>query len=367
MRQIVAPAGFSLTGSTSPEDDDGVGNYEDGAAWISKLCRANGWGDRADEVVARFQSLISPLSNPSFEISVTGGSLRTVIECGRAALAEEALCRAGMTQAWPALARGRWFDRRCQLVVDLLSPRADVEWGQPPPPRELLDAEEIVRRYEHDVVLANHPFLCRLRREPVSLPRLWCVLVNFWEAIVHDFPARLARVIANLDDDRLRSIFVKQLNDELGEGDHARAHKPMFRRLLQALEPWRMAGDDAVLLAPGRRFGAALEKHLFAADYFEAVGALMMIEVYGKQTDIRLGEEFRRQDQVDLSALEWLHLHESLEVDHADDSLTVAHVMPRAGGGPEDRAHLAAVWRGAEGVVEAGHAYFNDLYRVCWP
>jgi pyrroloquinoline quinone (PQQ) biosynthesis protein C len=332
----------------------------EGTARVASLCRTNGWNDRA---VALFQSLTSP--GVPFELAEGGGSLCVVLDCKRAAVVEEVLCRAGLGRTWPSLAEGRWFDRDCQLEVDLLAPRAKVKWNGTPRAPELLDAEEIVRRHEHDIVLANHPFLCRLRREPVNLSHLWLILANFWEAIVHDFPARLARVIANMDDDRLRSIFVKQLNDELGEGDYTRSHKPMFRRLLAALEPWRLDGDG--VLEPGRRFGRALERHLFASDYFEAVGALMMIEVYGKQTDIRLGEEFRRQDELDTSALEWLHLHESLEVDHADDSLSVAQVMPRSAGSDTERAHLTAVWLGAEGVVEAGHAYFNDLYRVCWP
>ncbi len=243
-------------------------------------------------------------------------------------------------------------------------PRIDLASPEPLP---VADAEEIVRRYEHDILLANHPFLSRLRREPVHLGHLWVILANFWEAIVHDFPGRLAKVIARLEDDQLRSIFVKQLNDELGEGDYSRAHKAMFRTLVAAVEPHRPRGDYEQLVAPGRRFGRALEARLFADDFYEAVGALMMIEIYGKQTDLRLGEEFRRQHQLDFEALKWLRLHESLEVDHADDSLRLAHILPRASDGPDARAKLDAVWRGAVGVVDAGHAYFDGLYQVCYP
>ncbi|MBC8067923.1 MAG: iron-containing redox enzyme family protein [Deltaproteobacteria bacterium] len=227
-------------------------------------------------------------------------------------------------------------------------------------------AEQIVARYEHDVLLADHPFLRRLAREPVNLGHLWLIMANFWEAIVHDFPARLAHVIARVDDDRVRSIVAKQLNDELGEGDFTKAHKPMFRRLLDALAPHRIEGDPAVLLAPGREFGRRISEHLFALEAEEAIGALMMIEVYGKQTDQQLGHEFRRQQTVGGDATEWLRLHEILEVDHADDSLRLARLLPAPGKGVDSDRRLAAAWRGAEGVVAASMNYFAGLYEVCF-
>jgi len=225
---------------------------------------------------------------------------------------------------------------------------------------KLLPATEIVRRYEEDVKLADHPFFQRLGREPVSLPHLWLIMANFWEAIVHDFPARLARAVANIDDDAIRSIMVKQLNDELGEGDFSRAHKAMFRRLVAALDPHKMAGSDEQLLAPGRRFGQRLGQHLLSSDQWESVGAVMMIEVYGSQTDTRVGVEFRRQQQLDPSSLTWLHLHETLEVDHAGDSLKLARLVPAEG------AQLESAWRGANGVVSASQEYFDGLYTLCF-
>jgi DMATS type aromatic prenyltransferase len=231
---------------------------------------------------------------------------------------------------------------------------------------EVLPAEEIVRRYEHDIVLGDHPFFRRLWREPVNMGHLWLLVANYWHAIVHDFPARLARVIARIDDDRLRSISVKQLNDELGEGDYTRAHKPMFRRLLAALEPYRMVGDDDVLLAPGRRFSRALDQHVFHDDWYHAVGALMMVEIYGKQADLCTGKAFRRQNVLDADALQWLRLHETLEVDHADDSLRVAQALPRPNEGAEAKERLRAVWRGAEGIAEASHVWFQDFYQACY-
>ncbi|HYQ05026.1 MAG TPA: iron-containing redox enzyme family protein [Polyangiaceae bacterium] len=237
-----------------------------------------------------------------------------------------------------------------------------MESGTLPQAKDLgpLPAEEIVRRYEQDIVLADHPFFQRLGREPVRLPHLWLVMANFWEAIVNDFPSKLARAIANIENDEVKSVMVKQLNDELGEGDFSRAHKAMFRRLVAALEPHKMSGDDSKLMAPGRRFGQRLAEHMLSSDPWEAVGALMMVEVYGSQTDTRMGAEFRRQQELDPGALGWLHLHETLEVDHAGDSLKLAKLVPK--GGPE----LESAWRGAAGVVAASEEYFDGLYALCF-
>ncbi len=221
-------------------------------------------------------------------------------------------------------------------------------------------AEEIVQRYEHEITLNDHPFFRRLGREPVNLSHLWLVIANFWEAIVKEFPSRLSKVVAKLDDDAARCLIVKQLNDEMGEGDFSRAHKALYRKLVEALEPHRMKGDDAELLAPGREFGRRLGEHLFTPGDEETIGAMMMIEIYGSQTDTRLGMEFRRQNQLDPKALKWLNLHESLEVDHAGDSLKLARLLPAEGPG------LAAAWRGAAGVVAASQKYFDDLYTLCF-
>jgi DMATS type aromatic prenyltransferase len=226
----------------------------------------------------------------------------------------------------------------------------------PPPP-----APSIVHRYEQEITLAEQPFFQRMAREPVNLSHLWLVLANFWEAIVHDFPSRLAKVVAKIESDEVRSVVVKQLNDELGEGDFSKAHKAMFRRLVDAVVPHRLPGDDATLLAPGREFGRKLGVLLFDPDDYVTLGALMMIEVYGAQTDVRLGTEFRRQMQIDGDSLQWLHLHETLEVDHAGDSLRLANLVPPGG------AALEATWRGAYGVVAAAQEYFNALYAICYP
>ncbi|HEX3777027.1 MAG TPA: iron-containing redox enzyme family protein [Polyangiaceae bacterium] len=236
-----------------------------------------------------------------------------------------------------------------------------MESGEVPLAKEskLAPATEIVRRYEEEIVLADHPLFQRLAREPVNMGFLWAIMANFWQAIVHDFPSLLAQAIAKIENDEVRSIIVKQLNDELGEGDFSRAHKAMFKRLVAALEPYRMKGDDAAILAPGRRFGQRLRAHVLSSDPWESVGALMMVEIYGSQVDICVGKEFRRQKELNPSSMTWLDLHETLEVDHAGDSLRLAKLVP-------DGAALESTWRGATSVVAASQEYLSGLYSVCF-
>ncbi len=221
-----------------------------------------------------------------------------------------------------------------------------------------LPAQEIVNRYENVEVLADHPFLVRLAREPVDVGKLWLVMANFWHGVVHDFPKRLSHIVAKVDDDRIRCIVTKQLHDELGEGDFEKAHKAMFEFLVQSLVPFRLPGDDMLLLAPGKVFSQRLGSSIYASDAYESIGALMLIEIYGKQVDMLMATQFRRQNQVDMAALKWLHLHENLEQDHADDSLKLADLIPQS--------ELAAAWKGAQAVVDASREYFDSLYQLAY-
>ncbi len=227
---------------------------------------------------------------------------------------------------------------------------------RPAPP--IPSPEQIVRRHEVEPV-TDHPFFRRMRREPVDLGRLWSLMANFRVALIDGFPRMLSSVVARVRDDRIRCLLAKQLDDELGHGDFTRAHKGLFAKLMQALDPWRPADDDDALLAPGHALRRELELLYFDADAYEGVGASLLVEVYGKQVDQFLGDEFRRQSSIERSSLEWLTLHEDLEVDHADDSLALTALVP------EGASTVAAV-HGALAIAAASRVYFDSMYQVCF-
>ena len=98
--------------------------------------------------------------------------------------------------------------------------------------------EEIVNYHEQHPI-TEHPFFQRLKREPVNLTYLWILLANMGKGTAKNFARHLISLIARVEDERIRCILVKQLNDELGEGDFSRAHSVLFDKLLAALDPWR--------------------------------------------------------------------------------------------------------------------------------
>ncbi|XXF76120.1 iron-containing redox enzyme family protein [Myxococcaceae bacterium GXIMD 01537] len=255
----------------------------------------------------------------------------------------------------------RWWDGVPRVTV-YYSP--EVYGALPPPPLPAprprpRPPEAIVEHFEAHSI-ADHPFLARLRREPVDLRKLALVLANFRQGITQDFPRRLATLTANVTDERLRCTLAKQLNDEMGDGDYTRAHRGLFDKMLSVLAPWAPQNLPEAL-APGRALGEALEHCYVKADSYEGVGASLVVEVYGKQVDGFIADEFRRQTQIPPSALEWLHLHEHLEVEHADEALDMARLLPTEG--PE----LEAAWRGARAISTASRAFFDTLYRLSYP
>lgn len=125
--------------------------------------------------------------------------------------------------------------------------------------------------------------------------------------------------------------------------------------MIDGLEPHRP--DVSEPLAPARALSDALELEYVSADPWFGIGASLLVEVFGKQVDTFVAEQFARQKQVAGNTLEWLDLHTVLEVDHADDSAEIAALIPE--GEPEDAA-LA----GAEHIANASRRFFAEMYRL---
>ena len=227
------------------------------------------------------------------------------------------------------------------------------------PARPLPDGEAIVRRHEAEP-LTNHPFFQRMKREPVDLGHMWRLFTNIRSGLSQHFPRRLAAVVARVTDERIRSLLAKQLDEELGEGDYTRAHLVLFDQMLAGLDQYRPAQLDALDYEAGRVLGAELEVPYADSDGHVGVGAAMVIEVFGKQVDRFVADQFRRQQAVAPGTLTWLHLHENLELEHAEESIDLARLVPATD------AAQAAVRRGARAVADAGWNFFDNMYRACW-
>jgi pyrroloquinoline quinone (PQQ) biosynthesis protein C len=223
------------------------------------------------------------------------------------------------------------------------------------PPHQVL---EIVERFERSEPITAHPFMERLAREEPQLPHLWLLLKNFQISISKHFARRLAGIAGRVEDERIRCILAEQLNDEMGRGQFEHAHVNLFSAMMEKLEPWAPQVVDERVLGPGLRLDPVLARIYEADDVFVSLGAVMAGEVFGKQMDQFIGDQFRRQSQVDIKSLEWLVLHEELEVAHADESSEVAKLVPGAS--------LAACWQGACQLSAAGWAFLDELYVLCY-
>ncbi len=275
------------------------------------------------------------------------------------ALAQRPLEAGSGLLAWAALRSGE----KTPKVNVYLAPRAIADEVPHPTVEPTLDVgspEALVRRCDA-APITEHPFWQRLAREPFEMRPLALFLFNIREAITRGFARRLASVVARVEEDDIRSILAKQLNDELGDGDPLRTHKILFERFVDGLGAW--APDEttgAPELAPGRELGRAQEELYLGRSAYEGVGATLVMEVFGKQADQFMGAQLRRdRETLPATVTEWLTLHEELENEHADESHDLARRIPKG-----SKATLAA--RGASEVRAACWSFLDGVYRIAY-
>jgi CheY-like chemotaxis protein/pyrroloquinoline quinone (PQQ) biosynthesis protein C len=220
-----------------------------------------------------------------------------------------------------------------------------------------LPARCIVEMYEARQV-SEHPFFHELKTRPVDLQAIWVLMANLRAGISNDFVRWLATTIARIDDRRIACIIAKQLDDELGKGDVTRIHSILLDHFMAGLDRWRPKRADESTLAAGQRMAQRSAALFHAPDPYEGVGALIAGEIFAKKMDHCLGDEIRRQDGIPSKALTWLVLHETLEVDHADDSLDLAVLIPDHG------PALTAAWRGATTEWNVLWEFLDDVRQI---
>jgi pyrroloquinoline quinone (PQQ) biosynthesis protein C len=215
-------------------------------------------------------------------------------------------------------------------------------------------ATAIVDEYEA-IDVSAHPLFVRLATNPVDLQALWILVANTNAGISPNFVRWLALAIARMPDYRVSSLLAKQLDDELGNGKPDRIHRKLLERFVAGLEPWSPREPAQRELEAGERLAARSGEVFDSGTAYEAVGGLMVAEIFAKKMDRCLGDEIRRQSLVPREALEWLELHEVLEIDHAADSYELAVLVPEQG------PPLAATWQGARTLWAAMWGFLDDV------
>jgi hypothetical protein len=217
----------------------------------------------------------------------------------------------------------------------------------------------IVDEYE-SVDVAAHPLFVRLAGNPVDLSAIWVLVANMNAGISPNFVRWLALTIARIPDQRIASLIAKQLDDELGNGKAEKIHRLLLERFVAGLEPWSPRDAAGRTLSAGHRLATRASEVFDAGGPFEAVGGLIVAEIFAKKMDQCLGDEIRRQSLVPREALVWLDIHEVLEVDHAADSYELAVLVPDHG------APLASAWQGARKLWAAMWGFLDDVHAAAY-
>lgn len=218
-----------------------------------------------------------------------------------------------------------------------------------------LDAPtNIVDEYE-SVDVSAHPLFVSLAESPVNLEALWLLVANMNAGISPNFVRWLALSIARMPDDRISSLIAKQLDDELGNGKADHIHRVLLERFVAGLEPWSPKDPERRVLAAGHRLAQRASEVFDTGAPFEAIGGLIVAEIFAKKMDQCLGDEIRRQALVPREALVWLDIHEVLEVHHAADSYELAVLVPDQG------EAVTQAWHGARTLWAAMWGFLDDV------
>jgi DMATS type aromatic prenyltransferase len=218
--------------------------------------------------------------------------------------------------------------------------------------------EEISLHYKNNSI-GDHPFFQRLHREPANLTNLWLFFANVQEGIISHFTRRLALVVDRIDDEYIRCLLTKQLNEELGNGDESHVHQKIFDRFILGLEPYQPQLITKEMLAPGFKLSQGLEVMYSDPNPYIGVGAAIVMEIRGEQRDEIVTKELVRTT-LDSSVVSWFYLHGELENDHADEVMKLARQIDSSDG------DKSAVLQGLEMTSDALWDFCNGMYRVCF-
>ncbi len=199
--------------------------------------------------------------------------------------------------------------------------------------------KQLVERYNQHG-LDKHPYLVALDAQPADLSKVYEIVASA-RGFAGRFCTWLAGVISRLEDTRLQSVLARQLNDELGNGDPTKVHIGLYDQMLASLAPFKKsAGSDEA----GRYFRDEADRCFRAADPYEALGSMIAGEIFAAQFDAWFARQLSRQRELDLAKCTWYSAHETVEVEHANDSTRLASFVP------VDDAHQSAVLRGAHNL-----------------
>lgn len=195
------------------------------------------------------------------------------------------------------------------------------------PARNYQSLEALIDFYEQKDI--RNDYFQWLHSRPIDLSSIWLLLHNL-QGITAEFVRWLASAVSRIDDNVIRCLLVKQLYDELGNGNPEQCHTLLYNRFYHAFDPWQPESiatgkmDALNISSPGIKLRQRLEGYFNAPDPTIIIAAFLVEEIYAKKFIECLNEQIMRTQEISEHDLTWLTLHSVVEADHAGDSIHLA-------------------------------------------
>lgn len=224
-----------------------------------------------------------------------------------------------------------------------------------------INTEDIIVTNCNKYPMTEHVFFKRLGSEAPNLRGHWAFFSNF-EPLTIRVPNWFASLLLRVENIKLKGLLSSIIYDELGRGDLEKIHCVLMQNLVKGLDAWKIDVNGTNPLEPGQQLASEFDDLYFGKmgnDFF-VLGSIIAGEVYGGQMAYFMGDEARRQQEVDQSIYEWIFVHEEVEPQHANVSRVMAEILPTSG--PD----FEAIMQGAQWKRGKFTSWLNEIYRVTY-
>ena len=163
--------------------------------------------------------------------------------------------------------------------------------------------------------LIHHPFFKEVRSSDLSHEKVGIFLGQWWHPL-HYFPNFLSRTIDQVPVLEMKTAICKILNQELGEGDPARAHEQLY------ISTMRDAGFDRATVAEAAPFEETrqlVQRYKEAsAERLSALGFVYGTEVADLAMVGGIGQAVTRV--TGMKDLPWVDIHIQQEPEHVEQA-----------------------------------------------
>lgn len=208
--------------------------------------------------------------------------------------------------------------------------------------------------------LNEHPFFSNM--DHYQLPYLWALL-----RVGLPYKGResswILQLCDRIDDQRLKSLLIADLDDDLGNGDHTKRHELVLQNMAASLAPWALKDKISLLDKGANRFATGIDKYRTHEDVRVALGGTITGYVFG-QTMIEFMLKTLRSNASELKGIELNWFHPDGQVgetsSHKAESLEIASccVITK---NPGDLDHIVLGVKGTEKVYLETFDLLNSL------